>query len=325
MKNWIKCLLAPGAAALLPACSGIAEDSSDAPSSLIRSNASTEAQYPSRDSMPPALFERMINSPRFTTKKVGHEDLAWNVPVLSVAFENGPPEVHALVEEAAQDWTDLGGRIQFSFRNNDGSFRTWSSSDTSPSAAIRISFRTDKDFGGYWSYAGTLAANAPSSEPTMNYGGFLSDLKKYYGGSNRQEWLKSYERGTILHEFGHALGLAHEHYHPDCQNDMNADAIVKRKMDIEGRSEPETRYNMIYKDYLAYLYANNEITQNPVVSGRIDRKSIMLYEEVTDVHGSVAAFYKSGWNSPCIPDFPSGVASQLSDGDKDYFLQVYGN
>lgn len=24
----------------------------------------------------------------------------------------------------------------------------------------------------------------------------------------------------VLHEFGHALGLAHEHFHPDCQRDL---------------------------------------------------------------------------------------------------------
>ena len=28
-------------------------------------------------------------------------------------------------------------------------------------------------------------------------------------------------RGTILHEFGHAIGLKHEHQHPDCPIDWN--------------------------------------------------------------------------------------------------------
>ncbi|MGB3126948.1 MAG: M12 family metallopeptidase, partial [Pseudomonas sp.] len=63
---------------------------------------------------------------------------------------------------------------------------------------IRIS--AHKDIAGTWSELGTGALNIPKDEPTMHIDRTTprADLK-----------------GHILHEFGHALGVVHEHHHPD--------------------------------------------------------------------------------------------------------------
>ena len=48
--------------------------------------------------------------------------------------------------------------------------------------------------GGSWSYIGTDALHIPKESKTMNLG-FI-------------------DRSTVMHEFGHALGLIHEHQSP---------------------------------------------------------------------------------------------------------------
>ena len=290
---------------------------------LVKVEATSAPRY-ERDSMPDGVFDNMIDTPRFNFKSIGHDDLRWPNGVITVAFEGGSPKLQQLVEEAAQDWTALGGGIEFSFRKEDGSFRTWSSKDTTPSAMIRISFRTTEKHGGYWSMTGTLARYVDSSEPTMNYGGFLTDLTRYYDGRSKREWLASYERGTILHEFGHALSLAHEHYHPDCQADMNIEAIVQRTIKRNKWNERKARHAMVYSTYLKNLYGGRYIDNASIVSGDIGLASIWLYYSVTNPSGSVEPYYKSGIDSPCIPSLEAGYASVLSPGDKAYYLLVYG-
>lgn len=68
-------------------------------------------------------------------------------------------------------------------------------------STIRISF-VKKD--GSWSHIGTEANEVEFLQPTMNLG-WLSGLT---------DTVSDTERGVILHEFGHVLGLLHEHQSP---------------------------------------------------------------------------------------------------------------
>ncbi|MEX5591493.1 M12 family metallopeptidase [Pseudomonas orientalis] len=78
----------------------------------------------------------------------------------------------------------------------------------SPDGDIRIT--VDNDTGPGWSKLGIDAKTLPLSAPTMGISFTRSDASI---------------AATIQHEFGHALGLKHEHQHPDRTLDLNRDYI----------------------------------------------------------------------------------------------------
>lgn len=278
-----------------------------------------QTERPRMDSMPNRAFQTMLSGegPEF----VGHTDLAWkNKQTLTIAFERTAApndDLFELIEDAANEWVRSGGGLRFDFRDNDGGFRTWPQIGSDPIADIRIGFRDDRDYGGYWSALGTLARKYRADEPTMNLEGMNSGLEKYYNGANQAEWRERYEYSTILHEFGHALGLAHEHYHDACQADMIKDKVVRSLMGPPDNWKKEVaRFNVITSVYLSELYKDGSIVENPISSTLADRRSIMLY------HGE-SENYRSRENSPCLPLDPLGFATELSAGDREYFVSLY--
>ena len=109
---------------------------------------------------------------------------------------------------------------------------------------IRIAFDPDD---GAWSYVGTDNRGIPLDQPTMNLG-FM-------------------DGGTTAHEFGHAIGLAHEHQNPAGGMQWNEAAVIR---DLSGPpnswNEAQIRHNVL-----------NKYRADQLNGTSFDPDSIMLY------------------------------------------------
>ncbi len=94
-----------------------------------------------------------------------------------IRFIGGTAQQRNVVTQFAPHWTQHAN-LKFIF-------------DDAPNAQIRIAFNGND---GAWSYIGKDALNIPLDQPTMNLG-----------------WQ---DEGVVLHEFGHAIGMIHEHQNP---------------------------------------------------------------------------------------------------------------
>lgn len=241
-------------------------------STLLQQNNSIEMCSAMDFDFPPVLPNAVVILP----------NVIWdNGATLKVAFvssSNQPKKAQRLTVEAkvkkyAKEW-EKHANIKFQFTTN------------SSSADIRIGMDTTS---GWWSKIGTDAKNFTGK--TMNFGWDGSDIKNGISESR-------YKR-TILHEFGHALGLKHEHQNPAagiCWDWKKAIAFYKR---TNGWSEKKTRGNL---EALS--------TRNIGNSTRFDPKSIMIY----GISNSITS---------C--DFEVKSNSELSSFDKIGIGNIYPN
>ncbi len=116
---------------------------------------------------------------------------------LRVRFLAGDVRLHHRIAQTAQQWSRHAA-IRFIF-------------DNAPDAPIRIGFEP----GGSWSYIGTdlLDPLIGLDEPTMNFG--------WLTPATTNDELQR----VVLHEFGHALGLVHEHQSPAASIPWNRVAV----------------------------------------------------------------------------------------------------
>lgn len=186
-----------------------------------------------------------------------------NGTTLRVRFINGSPHQHAIVKTEAQWWAEYAN-IKFDFNN-------------APDAEIRITFNSND---GAWSYVGTDCASIPLDQATMNLG-FL-------------------DKGTAAHEFGHALGLAHEHQNPSKGIQWNEPRVIE---DLSGPpnfwDQDTIRHNVLEK------YSSDQ------VRGTVfDPNSVMLY------------FFPKEWT---LTGLSTAQNSSLSALDKEFIggAQMY--
>lgn len=155
-----------------------------------------------------------------------------NGSTLRVRFMGGNAVQQALAKEQAEWWTAPGrANLKFEFSN-------------APDAEIRVAFDSSD---GAWSYLGTDCRSIPLNQPTMNLG-FL-------------------DGGTAAHEFGHAIGLAHEHQNPTGGIEWNEEVVLRELSGPPNNWTPEQiRHNVLDK------YSADQIKGTT-----FDRDSIMLY------------------------------------------------
>ncbi|KAF9461764.1 hypothetical protein BDZ94DRAFT_793381 [Collybia nuda] len=113
-----------------------------------------------------------------------------NGQVLTYRFIDGHPNQHAKVAEVISKWSHFANIT----------FKLLDEETTPPSAVIVISFKSE---WGCWGFVGTNALTAAGSPFTMALGGVSESPN-----------ITQRDRAFILHQFGHALGLVHEHLSP---------------------------------------------------------------------------------------------------------------
>jgi hypothetical protein len=188
-----------------------------------------------------------------------------------VRFLEGDEGLRERVMNVAQEWTGPSmANLTLSFVDGDD-------------AEVRIAFQQGN---GSWSYLGTMCQQIPADQPTMNFGWLTPD-------SPEEE-----VRRVVLHEFGHALGLIHEHQNPNRPIQWNRDAVIRDLSGPPNNWDPQTIENNIFKKY-----DPNELSSTPV-----DPTSIMMYP------------IPASWT---LDGFSAGFNRELSETDKDFIRGAY--
>jgi serralysin len=187
---------------------------------------------------------------------------------ITIGFLDGTPALHRRVERVAKEWTARGlANLSLVFDS------------ARPAKDIRISFTRP----GSWSVIGASCGRVGASQPTMNFGWLTEATDELI------------LRRVVLHEFGHALGLVHEHQHPGAAIQWDRDAVYR---DLEpGWSRAQIDKNIFD------AYASHETN-----SSRFDASSIMLYP------------IKKGWT---VDGFSSQLNTQLSTVDMEFIAECY--
>jgi hypothetical protein len=197
----------------------------------------------------------------------------WNVgDKISISFLDGEKDIQQRVIAAAMKWVSPGfANLSFEFRKD--------TNDTD----IRISFQNP----GSWSVLGTTCRNVQKGKPTMNFGWLDQD-------STDDE-----VRRVVLHEFGHALGLIHEHMSPaDGGIKWNKPQVEKDLSGPPNHWSPSVIFNNMFKTF----------DDDELRTSHLDRDSIMMYP------------IPAKWT---LDGFSVGLNSTLSEVDKEFIQQIY--
>jgi len=191
---------------------------------------------------------------------------------ITISFLNGDPQLQQKVKDVALEWTAPGmANVKFEFRNN------------TTQTDIRIAFIPGD---GSWSYVGTTCKQIPYPEPTMNYG--------WLDASSTEEEI----RRVVLHEFGHALGLVHEHQNPEGCLKWNYNQVIQ---DLSGPPNNWPLEVIIHNVFQVHAADETNFTQ-------VDPHSIMMYS-------LPATWTLDGFSVP--------LNSELSQTDKEFIREQY--
>jgi hypothetical protein len=164
---------------------------------------------------------------------------------LRVRFLDGTDKMKSTVETIAKTWEEHGN---FNFQ-----FGNFADSE------IRLTFQ-HQTLPGYWSLLGTAARDFPN-QATMSLTNGWDD--------NFMDTEITRVRRTVLHEFGHALGLVHEHQSPPAGIPWDEPKVIAWYQANQNWDEAETRQQVLdrYTDepWIAYTeHDPDSIMQYPV-------------------------------------------------------------
>jgi len=188
---------------------------------------------------------------------------------LHVGFMDGDPRLQTKVLRIASEWSK---HANVTFVHGEKAVKE---------CTIRISFKE----AGAWSMVGTDAKLIPREKATMNFGWLGLDSPEL-----------EIQR-VVLHEFGHALGCVHEHFHPAGGIPWNAEKVYDWYEKNLGWDRQKV------DDQVLCRY-----TETMTVHSGFDFDSIMLY--------------------PILPELTDGVFQskqnvELSEMDKQFIAEMY--
>ena len=180
-----------------------------------------------------------------------------NGSVIKVKFLNGTSYLQEKIKTFANEWSRYAN-IKFEYVAS------------SQNADVKVAFKWNNDSGS-WSYVGTDCKKIAQNKPSMNFG-----------------WFDNYTSDTefsrtIIHEFGHALGLIHEHQHPTNGINWNKPVVYDYYKTSQGWSQADVDHNIFRK------YSTTETNYSSY-----DMYSIMHYS-IPASHTTDG--YSVGWNT----------------------------
>jgi len=192
-----------------------------------------------------------------------------NGSVVTVSLNGGTAYVRNKVMQYANQWSQYAN-ITFNFI-------------TSGTAQIRVTFTPN---AGSYSYLGTDALSIPSNQETMNFGWFNDSTSD-----------SEFSRTTI-HEFGHALGMIHEHQHP-----LAAIPWDKPK---------------VYAYYAGYpnYWSQAQVDNNLFAKYSTSQTQYSAYDKLSIMHYSISSTLTTN-------GFSVGNNTVLSATDKQFIATVY--
>lgn len=160
---------------------------------------------------------------------------------ITLSFMDGSPALHERIYAVATQWLHRSeASLDFDVLKDIAA------------ADIRISFCHP----GSWSMIGTECRKVKDLErPTMNFGALTEDSEEQV------------LRKVVLHEFGHALGLLHEHQHPEHPFEWDRDGVYE---DLQGPPNNWSREKVERNLFLPF-------SEDETVLHGFDADSIMLY------------------------------------------------
>lgn len=222
------------------------------------------------------VCKTLIPDEDFRTRGVADKKALWKKKELMVGFLQGSRKLQDRVLETARRWTNP---------DEGGALLKFSKAADAASADIRIAF---DPAGGSWSYVGTDAEKyVKKGLPTMNLG---------WAAETTSE--KSFA-SVVLHEFGHAIGLLHEHNHPLANLKWKKDVVYA---DLGGPPNNWSKKTVDFNVFESYP------TDRVVMSPNVDLVSIMIYT------------IPSRWLDGQPGIMPS---DHLSKGDIKFIRQLY--
>jgi hypothetical protein len=285
MTAWLSARLVMAAASLSLVCAGVAEahnpkgGGAGLPKIYVKRLIAAQKAMNDLDSSDQAkgIYSTLVQWPP-------------SYPRLRVCFMGGSPEVRAVISEVANTWvkSDMGIRLDWGKK---GKLRDCDPNDGKEDQ-IRVSF----DQPGYWSQLGQNAVlYTKQEEPSLNLEGF--DKVEDIGILKEGE-----AKGIILHEFGHALGLLHEHQSPNaaCKDEFDWDHINK------SLAEPPNSWDQETIDFNMQPFSGEDLMMTD-----FDPRSVMLYYFPPD-------YYKVGDKSKCYIPASNNEISETDFGTVAY-------